>query len=157
MKKLFALSLLVLLVAAGCNKNNSTDQNQAAQNQSTQVPQAEQSNTQNNTNSTSAKPKVTPPANSAAYTAALKTYGTNRIQFDEYCTASPAQVVFKGGTSIMIDNRSNDQRKIVIGGSIINVAPFSYKIFTLQKVTSQTVIHGDCADLKNVVTITLNK
>ncbi|MDB4939611.1 MAG: hypothetical protein JWO40_36 [Candidatus Doudnabacteria bacterium] len=154
MKKMIIMGSLVLLLAAGCSKSNdNTNTYSSSDNTSTPV------DTSTTTPPVTPPPvvKVTPPAPTAGYTQALKTYGTNRIAFDEYCTAKPNAVVFKSGTKVMIDNRSNDQRKITVGTIALNVKPFDFQIVTIPTVKAITTITGDCADLQNVVTITVNK
>ncbi|OGZ63830.1 MAG: hypothetical protein A3A98_00900 [Candidatus Staskawiczbacteria bacterium RIFCSPLOWO2_01_FULL_40_39] len=65
------------------------------------------------------------------YTQAVKLYVDKRIQFNDTCVASPNYVVFKKGTTIMLDNRSNKQRVISLDGVKYNLKPYGFVLVTL--------------------------
>ncbi len=136
MKKVLVVASLVLFAAAGCNT-------QTAKNSDQQT--------------STTTPKKTAPAPSSSYTQALKTYGTNRIQYDQDCVAIPSQVAFKGGTKVMLDNRDDVAKKVTIGTTTYSLAAWGYKIATIPTYSAQKTIMGNCGAKVNVITIIVNK
>jgi len=98
------------------------------------------SDTQNNTST----------AGKLSYTSAVNLYKDKRIQFDANCVASPSPASFNKGTKIMLDNRSNKQRRIALDGAVYNLAPYDYKIVTLTTTSSLPhTIMIDCGTGQN--------
>jgi hypothetical protein len=93
----------------------------------------------------------------AAYTALVNQYGSNRIQFDMYCQAVPSTATFKTGTYVMFDNRSGDARVINIGGIKYNFPGYGYRIIKLGSTKLPATVKLDCGTAVNVGTITVQK
>ncbi len=155
-----ALVIVLIILFAGIiylwNVQKDKDQKavEEAQHQQQNAEDQTATDTDTDTNTTTGSGSSTV----MAYSAALKAYEGKRIQFDEYCSAIPKAVVFKSGTRIMLDNRSNDKRKIVLDGKVYNIAAFGYTTAVLPTVTTTNkTVTVDCADLVNVATITVQK
>lgn len=95
----------------------------------------------------------------AQYSAAVKQYEGKRIQFDMYCQAIPTSLVFKNGTSVMLDNRSGDARTIKIGNTSYYLAGYGWKIVTLSVASSQlpATLWINCGSAVNVSKILLQQ
>ncbi|MEI6400322.1 MAG: hypothetical protein WCO58_02255 [bacterium] len=104
------------------------------------------------TTTTSVKPVT------ISYQKALEIYKDKRIQLGAttVCTATPNNVTYKNGTSIMIDNRSTIARTIKIG-STYTVKPYGFKIIKLTSKTLPVKWYMDCNKQQNVATILLQK
>lgn len=95
------------------------------------------------------------PTPSLSYTQAVAEYGTNRIQFDASCQAQPKSVVFKNGTSIMLDNRANQTRVIGLNGNNYTLGAYGFQIVTLSSSVLPKNLSLSCNNLVNVGTINL--
>lgn len=99
--------------------------------------------------------KPAAPAPAISYDAALKAYAGNRIQFDEFCQASPNAIVLKSGTSVMFDNRSGDARWFSLDGTGYYVAGYGFRIIPMvPKSVPHTTIIG-CGSATSVGKITI--
>lgn len=152
------VAIVVLLVLLGIVQLLQRNAQQRTERQAMEAKQAAQNQPAAGTST-----GTTPPASggtnlSLSYNEALKAYGTSRIQFDEFCTAAPNRMTFKSGAKVMLDNRSNDARKIVLDGKVYNIKAFDYALVTLPTVTTTNkTLQINCADLVNVATILLQK
>jgi hypothetical protein len=156
MKKVIVLASLFFLVAAGCSKNTDTNTSSNGDNMSQTAPSDSPAATNPvTTTPQTTTPKKIAPKPTATYSAALKAFGVNRIQFDQNCNAFPARVVFKGGTKIMIDNRDDTAKKITVGATTLNVGVYNYSTVTLPTTTVEKTLTVNCGALKNAATITL--
>ena len=106
---------------------------------------------------------VTPSKNGDAsvtlsYEKALATYKDKRIQLGlgTSCKATPDTVTYKNGTSIMIDNRSPNDRTFKLGATY-SVKGFGYKIVKLSSDTVPTKWLLDCDKQQNVATVLIQK
>ncbi|MBX4211785.1 MAG: hypothetical protein KW806_03300 [Candidatus Yanofskybacteria bacterium] len=90
-----------------------------------------------------------------SYTQALQTYGSNRIQFDQYCQGQPSSMSLKTGSKIMLDNRSGDARTIVVDGKKYNLAGYGFQVITLSSKTLPYTVKVDCGTSKNVAQVFL--
>jgi hypothetical protein len=90
-----------------------------------------------------------------SYGDAVRTYGSNRIQFGETCLATPATAVFKKGSEIMLDNRSWEAKTFTVNGTAYSVAGQDYAIAPLNVLPPSQDVMIDCGVMKNVVTITV--
>lgn len=112
---------------------------------------------------TTVKKTVVPVASqpvSLSYQQALQTYtGSLRIQLsgDAFCQANPTNVMFKNGTSIMIDNRSANARTIRIGSTAYSLTGYGFKIVKLSSTVLPTTLVMDCGTQQNIARITLQK
>ncbi len=90
-----------------------------------------------------------------SYSKALAEYSQNgrRIQFNESCQATPFLSTFANGTTIMLDNRSSQDRTIRIGTKTYNVSAYSYDLAKLSVATSPTTYYVDCDSQQNPATI----
>lgn len=96
---------------------------------------------------------------SMSYQKALETYKDNkRIQLsgDAVCQASPNNVMYKNGTTIMIDNRSSKTRTIKLIGTY-SIEGYGFKIVTLSSKTLPVTFLMDCNQQQNVAKILLQK
>lgn len=75
------------------------------------------------TKATTPKPK--------SYSQLVQEYADRRIQFDERCQATPENITYKNGTTVMLDNRSSQSRVVTIGGVKYSLAGYGYKLVTL--------------------------
>jgi len=89
------------------------------------------------------------------YSAAVTQYEGKRIQFDERCQPSPADVTFKNGTSIMIDNRSAQAKTINVGAQSYNLPAYGYRILILSSSSLPSELNLSCDNAVNVGRILL--
>jgi hypothetical protein len=104
------------------------------------------------------KPKASnspAPTQSLSYTQLVQAYGTNRIQFDQNCQAQPATPVFKNGTSILLDNRSNQAREITVNGTKYSLGAYGYQVVTLSSSSLPKTLGVNCNSRVNVSSILL--
>ena len=103
---------------------------------------------------TTGKPAVT-----VSYQDALVKYASSRIQFDVACQMIPAQVTYKDGTMMMLDNRSSEERTIHLGsmGDYV-VKGYGFKVVQLSRTgLSTNDIAVDCGSQENVGLIKVQK
>ena len=107
---------------------------------------------------------ATQTAESSSSATVDKTYGQlvnqyvgNRIQFADTCQASPNNMVFKNGTTIMLDNRANVARTIKFNSTAYYLGAYGYKLVTLSYSGLPKTILVDCGSSQNVATITVEK
>lgn len=95
---------------------------------------------------------------SMSYQNALELYKDNkRIQIsgsDTFCQASPNNVMYKNGTSIMIDNRSPQARTIKVG-STYTIPGYGFKVVKLSSASLPVTFLMDCDKQQNVAKILL--
>ena len=93
-----------------------------------------------------------------SYANALIKYKDARIQLGagQSCTATPKNMTFKNGTTIMIDNRAPIARTIKIG-SQYTVKGYGFKLIKLSSSTLPMKWLVDCGSQQNVATILLQK
>jgi hypothetical protein len=101
------------------------------------------------------KPAPKPVAAKLAYVEALKQYASSRVQLDEICHATPSPMVLKGGTNLMVDNRSSQTRAIMFGNITTTVGAYDYLILPTKTVTSSEKVLLDCGTKQNVTEVTL--
>ncbi len=101
------------------------------------------------------KPNITPAGvpMPKSYSDALTTYANRRMQFDQYCQASPSRVSIARGQSIMLDNRSGDTRTFAVGGVYFTLEGYNWKIFTPSVSAVPATVYVDCGSARNVGTI----
>lgn len=119
--------------------------------------QNEQSNNapaESNTSASTPTQSTSGQTSSLSYGEALKMYEGKRFQFSlnslNNCVMSPTSTVFKKGTKVMMDNRSNKQITIYLDGTPYNIKAYDFKIITLT--TSAQLPHTikvDCDNGKN--------
>lgn len=96
---------------------------------------------------------------SMSYTNALALYKDNkRIQLsgDSFCQVTPNNVMYKNGTSIMIDNRSAKTRTVKLLGSH-TIAGYGFTILKLSSGTLPATLLMDCDTQQNVAKVLLQK
>ena len=111
---------------------------------------------------TTAKPSVrqhTVPPAALSYSEAMTKYAGFRMQFDERCQATPAQLVVKNGKSIMLDNRSGDGRNFRVGGNTYYIKGYGWMILPMSAPASAlpAVVTIGCGSANNVATIQIQK
>lgn len=90
-----------------------------------------------------------------SYSQLVAQYGANRIQFNQSCQAVPSSVVFKNGTSVLLDNRSNQARTISVNGRLYSLVAYGYQVITLSSSTLPATLTLSCNSNVNVGTINL--
>lgn len=103
-----------------------------------------------------AKKTATPaPTQTSTYTQLVTQFGSNRIQFDANCRATPSTVSFKNGTQILLDNRANQSRTISVGGTNYYLGAYGYQVITLSSSTLPKKLDVSCNNQINAATINL--
>lgn len=114
------------------------------------------------TDPTTGKPAVSTTTGAGAvslsYSQALAKYKNTRIQLgsDPSCGATPKNMTFKNGTTVMIDNRSPQARTFKLG-STYSIKAYGFRIVTLNSSTLPATWLLDCGTQQNVATILLQK
>jgi hypothetical protein len=139
------VALVVLMVVKNNQKTNETVNVEPES-----VEQVDGSNTETSTGT------VKTPVVSITYQQALVKYKDRRIQLAQDCQATPTNVTYKNGTSIMIDNRSNATRVVKVGSSY-TIKPWSFKVINLTSSTLPATWLVDCGAQQNVATILIQK
>jgi len=102
------------------------------------------------------KPKAAAPTpDTRTYSQMVQQYGSNRIQFDDRCQASPTSVTFKQGASIMLDNRSTQGKTITVAGKQYSVPGYGWQVVTLSSASLPSNLIIGCNAATNVGTIRL--
>ncbi len=91
-----------------------------------------------------------------SYQDAVNKYANTRIQFDDACHATPTNMTYKSGTSIMLDNRAGVSRKIRVG-SVYTVPAYDFKIVKVSSTVLPATWLVDCGTSQNVATILIQK
>lgn len=91
---------------------------------------------------------------SLSYSQALTKYANSRIQINDSCQLKPSSIVYKVGTSVMLDNRSSSTKSLLFNGTRLSIAGYGFKVVTLN--TAKT-FQVDCGSYQNVATITVAK
>ncbi len=109
-------------------------------------------------NDTDATATDEPGAATLSYQQALITYKDKRIQLGagNICTATPNNVTYKNGTTIMIDNRAPVVRNVKIG-TTYTIKAYGFKLVKLSSSTLPIKYLVDCNNQQNVATILLQK
>lgn len=92
---------------------------------------------------------------SQSYSQLVAQYGSNRIQFNQDCQASPSSMALKTGTSILLDNRSNKTQVISLNGAEYTLVPYGYRIVTVSSASLPKTIGVSCNGTVNTGTINL--
>lgn len=95
------------------------------------------------------------PTQSMSYSQLVQAYGSNRIQFDATCQAVPKSMALKSGTSILLDNRSNQSRTITMNGKTYSLVPYGYQVVTVSSSTLPQTVGVNCNNQINAGTINL--
>ena len=111
-------------------------------------------NTKTEVKKTTTSTSTTSGAASLSYAQALTKYANTRIQINASCQMTPLKVVYKVGTSVMLDNRSDSSKSVLFNGTRYSIAGYGFKIVTLN--TAKT-FQVDCGSSQNVATITVAK
>ena len=93
---------------------------------------------------------------SISYANALIKYKDARIQLNAACQATPNNMTFKNGTSIMIDNRAS-VALTVKAGSVFTIKAYGFKIVKLSSATLPATWLVDCGTSQNVATLLIQK
>lgn len=89
---------------------------------------------------------------SLSYAQALEKYSGSRIQINSSCQFAPASAVYKVGTNVMLDNRSDASKSVLFNGTRYTIPGYGFKVVTLS--TAKT-FQVDCGSYQNVATITV--
>jgi len=96
---------------------------------------------------------------SLSYQNALVLYPADkRIQLSgtTSCQATPTNVTYKNGTSIMIDNRSAQSHTIKLGTTYV-IPGYGFKIVKLSSATLPYAFFVDCDKQQNIATLSVQK
>ena len=91
-----------------------------------------------------------------SYSDALAIYKNARIQLDTACRASPSNITYKDGTSIMIDNRAPVARTVKVN-SVYTIPAYGFKIIKLSSAILPATWLIDCDKSQNVATIIIQE
>ena len=106
---------------------------------------------------TPVKPATKPAVSNAvsmSYADALVKYKDYRIQLGEgsICTATPRNVTYKNGSTIMLDNRSAISRSVTVGGTY-SIGAYDFALVKLASNKTPETFYVDCNNQQNVATI----
>ncbi len=102
------------------------------------------------------KPTATPVATPVlSYSQLVAKYGSDRIQFDSDCKATPNSMVFKNGGSILLDNRSSKTAVVSVGDNKYTLGAYGYQVVTLNSSTVPKMLSVTCNGRVNTSTINL--
>jgi hypothetical protein len=141
---IIALGILILVV------NKSKDKKEEA----SDTPKVEETAKTTDTKKTTSTVANGSQPVTLSYSQALTKYANSRIQINESCQLKPASAVYKVGTSVMLDNRSNTSKSILFSGTRYSIAGYGFKVIPLNTVKTFQV---DCGTSQNVATITVAK
>ena len=103
--------------------------------------------------------KVAPDA-TKAYTDALKTYASRRVQMSN-CVASPTKMTFKNNTTLLFDTRDSTAIDVRIDGKSNYIAALSFRLITLSSAALPHTVDIDCykagTPKYNVASVVLQK
>ncbi len=158
-KVLIGIVVVIVIIwffASGSKKEGTTGTTATTTLATTTAPVAK-------TTTTVTKKTVVPIASqpvTMSYQKALETYKDNlRLQLSgaDFCQVSPNNVMYKNGTSIMIDNRSANTRNIKIGSNAYSIEGYGFKIVRLSSATLPATLIMDCGTQQNIAKILLQK
>ena len=116
-----------------------------------EIPQGTPSNTP-------ATPTQTSKNANLAYSDAVRLYANRRLQFDSNCIVTPYYVVFKKGTTIMLDNRYEKPRTVSLDGVVYKLPAYGFKLVTLTSTKKLPyTMKIDCGNGKNNAQIFLEQ
>lgn len=78
-----------------------------------------------------------------AYTDALKTYASRRVQLSN-CVATPNKMTYQNGTALMFDNRDNAAIQVLLDGKSNSIGALGFKVITLSSATLPHSVKIDC-------------
>ncbi len=109
---------------------------------------------------TAPKPKAQKPApiveqaDSRSYAELMVAYKGKTLQFGAACQMPISSYVYKTGTEVLLDNRTNTARTIKLAGMTYDLSAYGYKVVTLSTVGKFLV---SCGDNQNVATVTVQQ
>jgi hypothetical protein len=150
-----AIAVLSLVAGKSENRENEDQMNQAETTTDATGTSKPTTSTTKTVSTTYANQPV-----SLSYEQALELYKDNkRIQISgtSLCQVSPNNVMYKNGTSIMLDNRSAVTRTIKLGGATYNIEGYGFRIAKLSSATLPITFLMDCGTQQNVAKVLLQK
>ncbi len=111
------------------------------------------------TDQTPEEPTSTPaaaPRPRVNYQAAVKKY-SYRVQFNEACQASPANLTVKNGSNVMFDTRGTGRHTLTIDGKVYTFNGAGFAVVTLSSKALPHTVQIDCGTGKNNANIVLQK
>ena len=99
----------------------------------------------------SAAPVPTP---SKPYGDLVKEYEGRRIQFDSRCQVVPNNATYKNGSSVMLDNRSNNPVTVKVGNTSYSLMGYGYQVINLSSTSlpkELTVSCGSAGDVGKIL------
>ncbi|MBI3638330.1 hypothetical protein HY227_01135 [Candidatus Wolfebacteria bacterium] len=95
-------------------------------------------------------------AENLSYGDAVNKYLNRRVQFNDYCNATPSSMVIKSEAGFMIDNRSSGGRSFNVDGKKYYVNGYGFKTFLIRKSRLPYTVKIDCGSGRNNAQIILN-
>ena len=153
MKTFWIVVVIVVALGAVWWFNSSKSTNMYGSPQTSSSPTPTTSGTSSGYKKSTATP--VPVISGKTYTQLVAEFGNNRIQFGQNCQAQPASLALKNGTTIMLDNRSNQTHTITVNGTKYTIMGYGYQIVTVSSPTLPKAIGLGCDSSVNVGTIQL--
>ncbi|MDE2030812.1 MAG: hypothetical protein KGI58_00930 [Patescibacteria group bacterium] len=85
----------------------------------------------------------------------MKFRGSNIIQLGDGCQAHPTSIVVPNNSQMLLDNRADNSEVITIGNTKYDLAPYGYKVITLDIPKVPATYTVDCKVAQNVTTLTV--
>lgn len=89
-----------------------------------------------------------------SYAELILAFQGRTLQFGNNCVVRMSDQVYKIGSEIFLDNRTNKNVSIKIGSEVYELPSYGYK---LARLNTEGQFRVDCGDYKNVATVTVQK
>lgn len=123
-KKVLVWGIVILVVIIGIVVLSKDTTSPTSNNKQTASPTPSGSAS---TNKTTPKKTTTP---NLDYSQMIQLYEGKRVQFNDFCTATPSQMVVKKGTKVMLDNRSKISKTLKLDTGTITLPGYGWQIIT---------------------------
>lgn len=97
---------------------------------------------------------VVVPTDSRSYAELILAYKGKTLQFGDACQMPISSYVYKTGTEVLLDNRTNVPVAIKLAGMSYDLSAYGYKVVTL---STEGKFMVSCGDNQNVATVTIQK
>lgn len=148
-----ALGIVAVVIVAGLVLNK-TMTKKAPSTEIPPVPQEEVVATpKSQGKNTSVTPPVTP-IETRSYAELILAYRNKTLQFGASCQMPISNYVYKMGTEVLLDNRTNTPIAIKLAGASYDLGAYGYKVAAL---STEGTFMVSCGENKNVATVAVQK